>query len=316
MHHIGATRKFRITVEGDVVYGSIIDYLNIRLELDGPIIKNHVDYIQERLPDVILPTTEKKWREWWPSRDSMRADALLDRQGMTLSDKIAKQSPKRFFQESTKGPSSSEMKALYTSTGLATSDEAIEEELTRYGKNLSSLPQAEQEKEDLALKARPHETYREDTKLAGLMRRIDIAEMVTYSMQAASSSAAGYDGISPALITAFLTQTWEGRDPKTREDRRREHLRRQEERYRTDPAYREAHERGERPPVPAGEDEDNTKEVIYSPRLTQTMLCRILNLCLETGDVPKSEKFGIITGLPKSDGGPLLHTDGGTQKTG
>ena len=109
----------------------------------------------------------------------MRADALLDRQGMTLSDEIAKQSPKRFFRESTKGPSSSEIKALYTSTGLATSDEAIEQELTMYGKNLSSLPRAEQEKEDLALKARPHETYKEDTNLAGLMRHIDIAEMVT-----------------------------------------------------------------------------------------------------------------------------------------
>jgi hypothetical protein len=45
-----------------------------------------------------------------------------------------------------------------------------------------------------------------------------------------------------------------------------------------------------------------TTKVVYEPNLARQLLLHILNLCLESGDVPRVEKLGIITALPKSEG--------------
>jgi hypothetical protein len=134
------------------------------------------------------------------------------------------------------------------------------------------------------------------------MRDITMDEMTRVVQDLDSTSAAGGDNIPPALLKAVTMTMWHVETPKTASDRARDAL---DDKFVTychsERAYEGRPEQLDLLHCQASTLKSTTT-VTYEPTQTRNLLMRILNLCLRSGDLPASEKRGILTGLPKSEG--------------
>ena len=269
-----------------------------RMLLDGPEIK---DLRQSLLDsDILLSHDHDEWLRWWHRRDYHRAEALVDREGLLLTDSMATKDPKRFFSQATRPMSSSNIMALRSEEGkLRVTDEAIEEELHTYIQRVAD-PGPPLPKDVPRQHNKRHK--RRTTNRLDMMRNITMDEMTRMLQTLDSTSAAGYDNIAPALLKAVTMTMWHSEVPKSETDRERDTL---DDKFIT---YCNAERRYEgreaRPDLlhPQASAAKSTTTVKFEPTQTRSILMRILNLCLQSGDLPSSEKLGIITGLPKSEG--------------
>ncbi|MFZ9071047.1 MAG: hypothetical protein ACO2Z7_07265, partial [Burkholderiaceae bacterium] len=145
-----------------------------------------------------------------------------------------------------------------------------------------------------------------------IMHRIHTDELLLQVNTIATSSSPGYNGISPGLLKIITTTTWSEEIPQTYDDELADKLHQQY--Y----EYMEAHE-VDKDPSTIADKYKNSKDgkvhkaprteppakrttIYYEPKQTRDLLLCILNLCLEVRDIPHSEKMGIMTALPKSEG--------------
>jgi hypothetical protein len=272
-----------------------------RVSFDGPEIANHRAYFATQ--GVALPDTPGEWRRWWAKCDDHKADAMTASADMITTDKLALSDPKRFYRETTKPFSSSKIPALRTAKGTVTSDAGIEMALTDYLRHTGKQPPAEEERSN---EPSSHAWSRKRSKnshlLSAMMDAIDMPTMTRITGTLDSTSAPGYDGISPALLKAVLTSTWTERVPRGPMDDLRERIdlkfNTSFQNMRDSLGYREGTAQAlRRMPNP-----NPYRSIIKEPNLCRQVLLRILNLCLLTRDIPAFEKHGITTGLPKSEG--------------
>ena len=265
-----------------------------RIALDGPEIEAIRSALAEK--DIMLPLTKPEWTRWWHRRDHHHAEAVINREDLVLTDKLAAEQPRLFYKQVTKPFSAAQIQVLRTKNGVAHTDEAIEAELHDYVQKLAETsPNNDRATIELPARRTPK------PMALGLMAKIQMDELILYIQSLDSTSSAGFDGISPALLKTVLLTPWKAEEPKTKEDRDREGLvmslsewcvgHREELRYKQGPL-----------PLRPGPETKSTTTVTYEPIRAQQLLLRILNLCIETKDIPKVEKLGIITALPKTEG--------------
>ena len=265
-----------------------------RISLDGP----ELAAIREKLKSagVDLPRTRPAWVAWWHRRDFHHAEAIMNKEDIILTDNLAARDPKRFFSQVTKPFSSAKIEALRKGNEVITTDEGIEDELHSYIQGIAAISQ-HKPKKGLELPPRAKAKVRN----LGMTKFIEMDELILYIQSLDSTSAAGQDGLSPALLKAVLLTTWTEHEPKTDEDKWREGLQTSYSEYCSGKREQLRYKQGPLPLEPPG-DSSPTVAVTYEPNLARQMVRRILNLCLQTKNLPQSEKIGIITGLPKSEG--------------
>ena len=170
---------------------------------------------------VELPTTRKDWLTWWLRRDFHHAEALMDREKLILTDKLAQTNPKRFYAQVTRPFSSSHIQALRKGDKIISTDEGIEDALHGYISGIAKDDQIE-------APGPPEEAMSEGPgyrgKPKGLMAHMHMHELQKYLKSLDNTSFAGYDGISPALLKTVFMTTWDIEEPRTKEDKRRDGL--------------------------------------------------------------------------------------------
>ena len=277
-------------------------YVGAPISLDGPEIEELRNTFTKH--GVDLPTTATGWRQWWNKRDDHKADILHPGRDIELTDHLATTNPKAFFAQATRPFSSSKIPSLRTPEGIVATDAGIEHCLTEYLQNMGSPPSPEsEERMDEGPDSKTWKNKRKKHKqhLSSMMMEINEHTMIRM-VGTLKTSAAGYDGITPALLKAVLTTTWQEPRTKTDADRLQESLdlkfNASFKTMRTRLGLREGTAGALRPIPLAGK----TRNVTCNPNLTRAVFRRILNLCLSSGDIPLAEKHGITTGLPKSEG--------------
>ena len=221
----------------------------------------------------------------------------MNKEAITLTDKMAINNPKRFFAQATKPLASAQISSLRRGKKVITTDEGIEEELHTYLEKVASpgLQQASDTGERRHKRRKKHHT-----KVWGLLDAISMTELQQCLQQLDSTSSAGYDGIS-RLLKIVTTTTWEQELPKTKADEDSDDLHLRFNQYCASHRSAMGYKPGKKMPIAPPRITPNTK-VVYEPNLARQLLLRILNLCLESGDVPAVEKLGLITALSKSEG--------------
>ena len=248
--------------------------------------------------DIHLPEDEDGWLHWWHRRDFHHGEALMNKEAMTLTDKMATEDPKRFYAQATKPLAWAQISSLRRGRKVITTDEGIEEELHTYLEKVAS-PGLQQASGTVDRGNKRHKKHH--TKVWGLLDAISMTELQQCLQQLDSTSSSGYDGISPALLKIVTTTTWEQEMPKTKADEDSDDLHLRFNQYCAEHRSEMGYKPGKEMPIAPPSIKPNTK-VVYEPNLARQLLLRILNLCLESGDVPAVEKLGIITALPKSEG--------------
>jgi hypothetical protein len=242
---------------------------------------------------VALPDTPAEWRRWWAKCDDHKADAMTASADMIITDKLALSDPKRFYRETTKPFSSSKIPALRTAKGTVTSDAGIETALTDYLRHTGKQPPADEEcSNEPSSRAWSHKRSKNSRLLSAMMDAIDMPTMTRITGTLDSTSAPGYDGISPALLKAVLTSTWTEQVPRGPMDDLRDRIdlkfNTSFQNMRVDLGYREGTTQAlRRVPNP-----DPYRVIIKEPNLSRQVLLKILNLCLLTRDIPAFEKHG------------------------
>ena len=192
-----------------------------RARLDGPQIEEARKSLLEGA-DIHLPHDHDEWLRWWYRRDFHRAEALINRDSLLLTDAMAIHDPKRFFDQATRPLASSNIQALRDNKGqIKRTDEAIEEELHSY------LQQVAEPGPPLPNQGRRHQArQRRRRAIPGLemMRDITMDEMTRMIQTLDNTSAAGYDNIPPALLKAVTMTLWQSEVPKTDADKARDTL--------------------------------------------------------------------------------------------
>jgi len=255
---------------------------------------------------ITLPVGDDEWLHWWHRRDYHHAEALMNREALTLTDKMATQDPKRFFAQVTKPLASAQISSLRRGRKVITTDEGIEEELHSFLERVAApgKEQSSDRSDGRADRAGEGTKRRKlyQTKAWGLLDTITMDELQKCLQQLDSTSSAGYDGISPAILKIVTMTTWEQEMPKTDVDMQSDELHARFDQYCAQHRNGDMGYEGDRPMPIAPPRISPTTKVVYEPNLARQLLLRILNLCLESGDVPRVEKLGIITALPKSEG--------------
>ena len=223
----------------------------------------------------------------------------MNRDDMVLTDKMATQNPKRFFSQVIRPLASAQISSLRAGKRVITTDEGIEEELHSYlEKTASSAVQPG--KRAPGGKSGRRKPYR--TKVWGLLNVISMDELKRCLQSLDSTSSAGYDGISPALLKIVAMTTWQQEVPKTEADQKSDELHLRFSQHCAENRREMGYKSGMEIPDDPRPGVSPTTKVVYEPNLARQLLLRILNLCLTSGDVPRVEKLGIITALPKSEG--------------
>ena len=302
-----------VSAQWDELEGLVGKALGITIESYGPGGKPSLEHdrIEEIRAlfaprDIHLPRIRADWIEWWHRRDYHRAQATMARESLILTDHMAVHSPKRFYTQATKPLTSSHISALRRDGRVITTDEGIEDELHSYLERMADagpdIPPVDSPRERRPRK-RKRGTVRPTT--LGLMSHIADAELRRTIQSLDDNSGPGFEGISPALLKAVTLGTWQEKIHKTDADKEKDALYHRFSDFCIN-EYAELPEEDRPPPLPKcllpTDVIEHTTIKVYEPHLTMSLLRRILNLCLETGDIPSVEKLGIITGLPKSDG--------------
>lgn len=263
--------------------------------------------------EIYLPHDRTGWLKWWDRRDYHRAQATMDRESLVLTDRMATHNPKKFFSQATKPLASSRIAALRRDGRIITSDEGIEDELHSYLERVADASERPPAAPD-PKRNRKRRRHNPRPLNLGLMDQIGREELLRALRTLDNTSAAGYDGISPALLKIVTSCTWQERENKTDADRRQDAIHKKfstfciEERNQLIEDHKKDPKNKGPPPPPITENlippETNANSILTTqePNLAFTLVRRVLNLSLETGDIPEFEKLGIITGLPKSDG--------------
>ena len=286
-----------VALVGDALGATIMGHaIGRHDELNGP----RMEGIRATLLSngIHIPTEKDEWLDWWRRRDFHRSEALMNRDDMVFTDKMATENPKRFFAEVTKPLASAQISSLRRGDTVITSDEGIEQELFSYLQRVADPGKSPAPAPPLPQKGKRRK--RHHTKVHGLLKNITMDELMRCLQQLDNTSSAGYDGISPALLKLATLTTWEFEQPRTEDDIKRDGLHAKFNQYCVDRSEEMGYGAGEA--IPLGPIPPPTTKVTYEPNLTRQLLLRILNLCLQSGDMPNVEKLGIITALPKSEG--------------
>ena len=129
------------------------------------------------------------------------------------------------------------------------------------------------------------------------MHKITEEELLLICSTLNKASGAGYNGITPGLLKIITTTTWSEKVPCTEGEAQAYRLHDEFYDY-----MREAKSSGATVEAVRREPRGKDTEITYEPKQSRQFLLCILNLCLEIRDLPDSEKLGIITALPKSEG--------------
>jgi hypothetical protein len=191
-------------------------YLHAPVSLDGPEIERLRQSLSEH--DISLPTGRPAWLKWWGNVDTHRVKALGRQEDLNLSDHLARTNPKRFYSQATRPLSSSKIAALRTDEGIFVSDSGIERTLTEYLQTVGAQPEAPAVHMEEECISQPN------AKLLPMMAAIDEDTLLHMASTLDSTSAPGYDGVSPALIKTVLLTAWNTRQPKTQSDLHQEAL--------------------------------------------------------------------------------------------
>ena len=245
---------------------------------------------------VSLPTCKRDWSKWWPRRDTHRADALLSRQDLVLTDKMAQNDPKRFYKLATGPTSVSSIDSLLTQNGIITDDGAIEAECEKFLRGLGGEPSAQEE-------GREQQTHPPDPRLSDILRDIGINELREIAADMDQQSCAGHDTLSPKLLKTVLLTNYNKTTQKTDADKHADGLHWQfsteMERMRSGWSKMGPSTNSRIPPP---NTYDDVHDVMHEPHWAPYWLTRIMNLCIKTRNIPKSEKLGVVSALPKAEG--------------
>ena len=268
---------------------------NERPTLDDPIIQRLWGKLHDKTQPI--PTSKIGWQNWWNNRDSHRAETIVNRDSLIITDRLAATNPKKFYKQVTKPLQSSHISSLRKSGRIITSDVEIEKELTNFIENLAKPSKTQNQDKP------PPELNHEDS--INVMEKITMEELISILKTLDNTSSPGYDGISPGLLKAITLNEWEKEVPMTKEDEYQKSLDTKFRKYCEEEEGKNNYdidEKDDHPSEISNSGKIKTKTVTQEPNLTRQLLLRILNLCLEAGDIPDIEKLGIITGLPKSEG--------------
>jgi ribonuclease HI/exonuclease III len=275
-----------------------------QITLSDPTILGLMSTLTKAL-DITFPQNRTEWDNWWLRKDTHKADAFLQRRKLILTDEMAATQPGRFYKAvSSNSTGSPHISSIREGNKTITSAPGIEKAFTTFVTKLADLPEEEISQETEALNTHSHT---EDNRLEPLMDKITLDDLISATTTTMTSSSPGKEGISPFLLKTILRTTWTSTIRYTQTDKRNNALDHKFNHYlRENTDYgrnilnlidpREIHT------IPPPESLTGGKEVQIQPIYGGKLLLRILNLCLETKDVPLQEKNGVITGLPKSMG--------------
>jgi ribonuclease HI len=269
-------------------------YLHAPVSLTGPEIERLRTAFDKH--DISLPTDRPAWLKWWSNVDTHRIAALGRQEDLNLSDNLARTNPKRFYSQATRPLSSSKIPALRTTKGIVVSDAGIERTLTAYLQGVGAQPEAPAARDEEEC------ISPSDPKLLSIMAAIDEDTLLHMVGTLDSTSAPGYDGVSPALIKTVLLTPWNTRQPKNASDLHQDALNLKFHTENWGNRHDLGHRQGYHMPVAPPPSRDPCKNVLVDPTATRNLFLEVLNLCLETRDIPRAEKHGITTGLPKTEG--------------
>jgi hypothetical protein len=261
--------------------------------------------LEEACPDMDFPSNVSSWRRWWKRRDIHRGEALLSIKDMELTDRLARENPKRFYKQVTKPVASALIEALKVDGKIIASDVGIERALTGYLENLAGQPEPGLERqwgpeEKISDESLPP-ARAPNKHLAGIMNKIIEDEMLSALRDNTEDSSSGHDGLSPGLLKLACLTTWERCDEKGTEDYRHDATQHRFNTYMTDPEYERKWNEGASD-LPLPPNNPTTVKRTIEPAPTRRLLLRVINSFISAGDIPQCEKLGILTGLPKNEG--------------
>lgn len=259
------------------------------IELDHPGLTRLRKWFSRK--GISLPSTVQAWARWWPHRDQYRADALLACSELSLTDSLARFNPKKFYKLATGPLTVPKITVLQDRGTLITDDLGIEDACTKALERIGGPCPEERIEPDKGL---------ENPALGGLMDKIDMDELLSMASQIDTSSCPGYDTLAPRLLKTVLTRPWYYDVPKGPDQHRQDsyHWRFAEEMRQYKATGRWSASHSEPPPGTYPPTYSKCFQPSHAPRL----LLRILNLCIQTGDIPSSEKLGVVSALPKAEG--------------
>jgi hypothetical protein len=209
---------------------------------------------------------------------------------------MALHNPKKLTRQICKPPGSNRITSLRRGEKIMTSNTEIEEELTSYLKSLAGSP------EHIPVAAHHPCNSQTDTSspprevnpyLRDILSLEPSLEEIHNTISDLDNSASAWE-LSPRLIKLTANTTW---TVPTRKGKKR--LKREARRHQWELAQGITPQTS---PIP------QTYNKTYTAERAVNLLRMIVTLSFQSGDIPPSEKFGRLTGLPKAEG-PLNSTD-------
>lgn len=249
---------------------------------------------------VNIPMTTHGLRKWWQAKDLHRSSVLGMSRELGMSDKKTLKNRKAFYNQFAQRGSSLGINVLRDNGKYISSDVGIEKACTDYIKNIAEAPTKDAKRK---LQAHPIER-RTDEHFRNLLDSPKFNEMRD-CIQSMNSQSSATD-INPALLKICTIRTWKEWVKKSKTEMRRELYQAKQNRYNAD-VIRWSKGNPERIPIAelnleARKEIGKVKQVEIVPFYGLHMATYITALCLEARDIPDSEKIGIITPIPKTQG--------------